>query len=115
MRSMTHSSQAVEFQLNSRTVCAEAGETILQAAIRNGVDIPHLCYKPGYRTDGNCRACVVEIDGERLLAPACCRYPSEGMEVKSNSERAEHSQRLVLELLLADMPDDRYTLDSELD
>ena len=106
---------AVEFRLNGTLVRAESGETILQAALRNGVPIPHLCYKPGYRADGNCRACMVDIDGERVLAPACCRQPVEGMQVTSNSERAERSQRLVVELLLSDMPDKRYTHDSELD
>jgi formate dehydrogenase major subunit len=106
---------AVAFRLNGTLVRAESGETILQAALRNGVPIPHLCYKPGYRADGNCRACMVEIDDERVLAPACCRQPVEGMQVTSNSERAERSQRMVVELLLSDMPDKRYTHDSELD
>ncbi len=109
------SPDTVEFRLNGAVVRAESGETILQAALRNGVQIPYLCYKPQYRADGNCRACMVEIDGERVLAPACCRQPVEGMQVRSNSERAERSQRLVLELLLSDMPDKRYTQDSELD
>ena len=58
---------------------------------------------------------MVEIDGERVLAAACCRQPVEGMQVTSNSERAEQSQKMVLELLLSDMPDKRYTRDSELD
>jgi formate dehydrogenase major subunit len=108
-------SGGVQFLLNGVVVHAESGETILHAALRNGVQIPHLCYKPGYRADGNCRACMVEIDGERVLAPACCRQPVEGMRVRSNSQRAEQSQRLVLELLLSDMPEKRYTQDSELD
>jgi len=54
--------------------------------------------------DGNCRACVVEIKGERVLAPSCCRQPAKGMEVASDSPRALHSQKLVLELLKADAP-----------
>src|SRR5690606_2817811 len=63
----------VEFELDGRKVKALAGETILEAAARAGTEIPRLCYTPGYRADGNCRACVVEIDGERTLAPSCCR------------------------------------------
>jgi formate dehydrogenase major subunit len=86
------------------TVSAFAGETIIQAASAYGVDIPHLCYKEGYRPDGNCRACVVEIKGERVLAPSCCRQPAKGMEVSSNNERAVHSQKLVIELLMSDVP-----------
>src|SRR5581483_6312705 len=106
---------SIAFKLNGAEVHAVPGETILEAAKRHGVEIPHLCYKPGYRPDGNCRACMVEIKGERVLAPSCCRYPKAGMEVAADSERALLSQKMVLELLLSDMPDTRYRLDSELD
>ena len=92
-------SETIEFKLNGDTISALAGETIIQAAARHGVDIPHLCYKEGMRPDGNCRACMVEIKGERVLAPSCCRRPTAGMEVASDSGRAVHSQRMVLELL----------------
>jgi len=105
----------VEFKLNGRDVIAYASETIIQAAKRHGVDIPHLCYKEGMRPDGNCRACMVEIRGERVLAPSCCRKPTPGMEVVSNNERALAAQKMVLELLLSDMPAQRHTLRSELD
>lgn len=104
----------VEFELNGQTVIAAADETLLQAADRMGVQIPHLCYTPGMRPDGNCRACVVEVDGERVLAPSCCRYPTQGMKVTSDSERALKSQRMVLELLISDAPDATYRDDSEL-
>ncbi len=90
------------------TIVSYEGETILKAAKRHGVDIPHLCFKDGYRPDGNCRACVVEINGERTLAPSCCRSATPGMEVKANSERALKSQKLVLEMLLFDMPDEGF-------
>ena len=66
-----------------------------QVAQRHGAEIPHLCFKQGLRADGNCRACMVEIDGERVLAPSCCRTPQQGMVVHSTSERARHSQRMV--------------------
>src|SRR6185312_13007125 len=99
----------IEFKLNGRTVIGRPDETIIETAKKNGVEIPHLCYKPGMRPDGNCRACVVEIKGERALAPSCCRYPKEGMEVTTNSPRALTSQKMVLELLLSDMPDEEYT------
>ena len=105
----------VAFSLNGREVEAFNGESILAAARRNGVAIPHLCYKEGYRADGNCRACVVEVKGERVLAPACCRAATPGMEVITDSPRAEKSQKMVLELLLSDMPDRQYKPDSELD
>ena len=98
----------VEFTLDHKTIHAYEGETILKAAKRHGIDIPHLCYKDGMRADGNCRACVVEIKGERTLAPSCCRSATAGMEVQASSERAVKSQRMVLEMLLSDMPDTGY-------
>ncbi|OUV62620.1 MAG: formate dehydrogenase subunit alpha [Gammaproteobacteria bacterium TMED119] len=106
---------SVEFSLNGHTITAFEDETILQAARRNGVDIPHLCFKDGLRADGNCRACVVEIEGERVLQPSCVRTPTEGMVVNTTNERVEHSQKMVLELLQSDMADKSYTLNSELD
>jgi formate dehydrogenase major subunit len=106
---------SVAFTLNGKPTTALEGETILQCAQRNGVDVPHLCYKEGLSPDGNCRACVVEIQGERALAASCCRLPAGGMQVHTNSARAEKSQRMVLELLLADMPQERHTPSSELD
>ena len=105
----------VEFKLNGKDVAAEAGETIIEVAKRLGIEIPHLCYKEGLRPDGNCRACMVEIKGERTLAPSCCRQPAKGMEVSTNSARAVAAQKMVLELLLSDMPKARHTRDSELD
>ncbi len=95
---------SVRFWLDGGEVFAGAGENILEAARRYGLEIPHLCYKPGYRAAGNCRVCVVEIEGERVLAPSCCRFPREGMKVHSANARARHSQKMVAELLLADLP-----------
>ncbi len=105
----------VSFELNGKVVDAFEGESILQAAKRAGVDIPHLCYKDGLRADGNCRACVVEIEGERVLQPSCVRTPTEGMKVNTASERAVKSQKLVLELLQSDVAETVYTVESELD
>jgi formate dehydrogenase major subunit len=106
---------SIKFQLDGKPIEAQPAETILQAAERHGVRIPHLCYTEGMRADGNCRACVVEIKGERVLAPACVRRPAEGMEIFSANERARHSQKIVLELLLADASSSaEYRTDSEL-
>src|SRR5216117_4316347 len=105
----------VEFKLNGKTVVGRSDETLIETAKHYGIDIPHLCYKEGMRPDGNCRACVVEVKGERVLAPSCCRYPKDGMEVTTDSARAVASQKMVLELLLSDIPEKSYTLDSELD
>ena len=99
-------SDVIRFTLDGRSVTAEPDETIWQVAKRNGIDIPHLCYtpEPGYRADGNCRACMVEIEGERVLAASCIRKPAEGMEVRASVERAVRARDMVMELLIADQP-----------
>jgi formate dehydrogenase major subunit len=96
----------ITFTLDGHEVEAEPGETIWQVAQRHGTTIPHLCWHPapGYRADGNCRACVVEVEGERVLAASCQRKAAPGMKVKTASERARKSQEMVLELLVADQP-----------
>ena len=101
-----HGPKAITFLLDGREVSAREGETIWQVAKREGIDIPHLCYspEPGYRADGNCRACMVEIEGERVLAASCIRKPSQGMKVKVASDRAKTARQMVFELLIADQP-----------
>ncbi|HVS27317.1 MAG TPA: formate dehydrogenase subunit alpha [Burkholderiales bacterium] len=107
--------EVVVFKLNGKTVSGYSNEILIEIAKRHGVEIPHLCYQKGMRPDGNCRACMVEIKGERILAPSCCRNPKSGMEVFSDNERARASQKMVFELLLSDMSETSYTLNSELD
>lgn len=111
----SEAAQDVRFQLNGQEMQARHGETLLQVAQRAGIEIAHLCHKDGLETAGNCRACVVEIDGERVLAPSCCRVPSAGMKVNTDSERAVKAQKMVLELLLSDLPETAYTRHNEVD
>jgi formate dehydrogenase major subunit len=99
----------IEFKLNGQTVVGRPDEPIITTAKKHGISIAHLCHGGNQRSDGNCRACVVEIKGERVLAPSCCRYPAAGMEVTTDSPRALASQKMVLELLLSDMTDEQYT------
>jgi ferredoxin len=103
-------STSIAFTLDGESIHALAGESILKAAQRHGVEIPHLCYSDGLRADGNCRACVVEIDGERSLAPSCCRNVTPGMQVKAQSPRALKSQAMVVEMLLSDIQAHSRTL-----
>jgi len=95
----------ITFELDGKSVAADAGETIWEVAKREGTRIPHLCHvdMPGYRPDGNCRACMVEIDGERVLAASCIRKPAEGMVVRTATERAVKSRQMVVELLASNM------------
>src|SRR3984893_13584108 len=96
----------IKFERDGKQRDAKAGETIGQVAKRQGQEIPHLCYSPApdYRPDGNCRACMVEIEGERVLAASCKRTPSVGMKVKTASDRAVAAQKMVMELLFPDQP-----------
>ena len=98
--------ETITFTLDGRPVEASPDETIWQVAKRQGNTIPHLCYapEPGYRADGNCRACMVEIDGERVLAASCVRKPAQDMVVRTASDKARNARNMVMELLVADQP-----------
>src|SRR5262249_18575951 len=97
----------IKFTIDGIDVEAAEGETIWQVAQRHDVAIPHLCYStaPTYRPDGNCRACMVEIEGERVLAASCLRKPTPGMKVGVETARAKASRKMVFELLVADQPE----------
>ena len=85
----------VRFELNGRLIEAPANRTIIEIADAEGVEIPRLCYKPGLDKVGNCRACMVEIAGERVLAPSCCRAPTEGMKVTTGASSRAASLRVM--------------------
>ncbi|MGO4475596.1 formate dehydrogenase subunit alpha [Massilia sp. 2TAF26] len=112
---MNASLQTVTFTINGREVQALRHETLIEVADREGIEIPRLCYAEGLEAVGNCRSCMVEIDGERVLAPSCCRAPIQGMKVTTDSERAVKAQKMVLELLASDMPEKEYTRHNEVD
>jgi len=107
--------QTIAFELDGRVVEALPGETLIQVAQREGIDLPHLCYKPGMEAVGNCRSCMVEIAGERVLAPSCCRQPTAGMKVSTDSARAVAAQKMVVELLQSDLAEAQYTRNNEVD
>jgi formate dehydrogenase major subunit len=97
---------AQTFFIDEREIDIRKGETIFRAARRLDIKLPHLCYspKPGYRADGNCRVCMVEIEGERVLAASCLRTPTPGMKVKTQTDRAKTARKMVAELLMTDQP-----------
>lgn len=103
-------SDTIKFSLDGVEVDAKKGDTIWEVANGRGLIIPHLCHKPakGYRPDGNCRACMVEIEGERVLAASCVREPTAGMVVTTNSVRAETARKLVIEMLKTDQPEQAH-------
>ncbi len=107
--------KTVTFTLDGVEVTADADQTIWEVAHGKGIKIPHLCFKHDdeYRADGNCRACMVEVEGERVLAASCIRKPAEGMVVNTASKRAEASRKMVFELLASDMPEQAQSPDPE--
>ncbi|WP_108860981.1 formate dehydrogenase subunit alpha [Ruegeria sp. Alg231-54] len=102
--------KTVTFNLNGDDVTVPEGWTIWEAAKGQGFTIPHLCHKPqpGYKPDGNCRACMVEVEGERTLVASCVRPAADGMVVITDSDRAEKSRAMVMELLVADQPEEAH-------
>lgn len=106
-------SDLIRFTLDGEEVEAKKGMSIWEVANGRGLVIPHLCHKPapGYRPDGNCRACMVEIEGERTLAASCIREPSEGMVVNTQTARATSARKMVMEMLLADQPEQKAAHD----
>jgi NADH-quinone oxidoreductase subunit G/NADP-reducing hydrogenase subunit HndD len=96
----------VTIEVNGRTVDAQDGETILSAVKRAGVAIPTLCHYEGLPPSGACRMCVVDVEGQRGLVPSCAYPVAPGMKVRTHSARAVDARTTLVELLLANHPDD---------
>jgi predicted molibdopterin-dependent oxidoreductase YjgC len=92
--------------IDKRVVEAEEGETILSAARRSGIDVPTLCAVEGLDPVGACRICVVEVEGFANLVPACSFPVAAGMKIETRSPRAIAARKTIVELLLANHPDD---------
>ncbi len=90
---------SVKATIDGQEVTVPEGTSILDACTQLGTDIPTFCYGPTITPANACRVCMVEVEGSRVLVPSCSRALEEGMVVKTGTERAEHSRRLVLELL----------------
>jgi len=88
--------------IDGKQISAEEGATVLQAATDAGIKIPTLCHLEGVYDIGACRLCIVEITGIPKLLPACTTKVSEGMDVKTDSERLRKYRRMILELLFAE-------------
>jgi NADH dehydrogenase/NADH:ubiquinone oxidoreductase subunit G len=102
--------QDLTLTIDGQSVTVPAGTTILKAAQKLEAAIPTICYHDHCTANGLCRMCVVEVEGARLLQPACVAQVSEGMQVKTRTERVERSRRTILEMLdstvdLSDAPE----------
>jgi len=99
----------VNITIDGRQITARAGSTVLEAAREAGIDVPTLCYHPALPPEGACRVCLVEIEKQRTLQPACTFPVTEGMVVHTHSEKAVSARKFVLELLLSNHPLDCMT------
>jgi NADH dehydrogenase/NADH:ubiquinone oxidoreductase subunit G len=102
--------ETVTLTIDDQPVTVASGSTIHKAAQSIGIEIPTICYHDHCTSNGLCRMCVVEVEGARVLAPACVAQVSEGMQVKTRSERVERSRRTIVEMLgstidLSEAPD----------
>ena len=88
-----------DVEVDGHAVTVESGATLLDACRAAGIDVPTLCYGETLQPKNACRICVVELDGSRVLAPACSRQAEDGMVVHTQTDRAQHARKLVLELL----------------
>jgi iron-only hydrogenase group A len=99
----------VNLKINNQNVTAEAGSTILEAARAAGIYIPTLCYHSDLMPDGVCRVCSVEVKGQRTLCAACCFPVNEGMEVMTHTPKVREARRMIVELMLANHPQECLT------
>jgi NADH dehydrogenase/NADH:ubiquinone oxidoreductase subunit G len=102
--------ETVTLTIDGQSVTVEAGTTIHKAAGSIGIEVPTICYHDYCTSNGLCRVCVVEVEGARLLSPACIAQVSEGLKVHTRSERVDRSRRTIVELLgsavdLSDAPE----------
>lgn len=93
-------------EVNNNTLAAQQGDTILDALNRHGMNVPTLCHMKGLIPTGSCRMCVVEVEGRRNLVPACSEPITDGMRIKTHSNRVVESRKTIVELLLSNHPDD---------
>jgi len=91
------------FQMNGKEITVEDGKTILDAARENGIDIPTICFHEATTANGLCRMCVVEVEGMRVLQPACIVQAANNMKVQTRSEKVVRARKTILEMLASTM------------
>ncbi len=96
----------IQIEVNNKSIQAQKGETILSALSRNGVQVPTICSMKELTPSGACRMCVVEVEGNEHLVPACSYPVEEWMKIRTHSPRVLRARKTNVELLLSDHPDD---------
>lgn len=99
----------VTLTINGRQVTVPAGITVLEAAQLQGINVPTLCHDPELTKPGACRICVVEVKGWRNLPPSCVTTVTDGMEVETHSPAVVEARKTIIDLLLANHPEDCMT------
>lgn len=99
-----NNNDSIQLKIDGRSVVAHQGETILDAASREGISIPTLCHDPRLAPVGACRTCLVEIDGQRRLQPSCSFKVTDGMKITTESDRITKHRAVLTSLYLADHP-----------
>jgi NADH dehydrogenase/NADH:ubiquinone oxidoreductase subunit G len=94
---------AITFLMDGKEVTIESGKTLLEAARQNGIDVPTICFHEATTANALCRICVVEVEGMRVLQPACIVRAAEGMKVMTRSEKVDRSRKTILEMLASTM------------
>ncbi|MDC7126232.1 MAG: NADH-dependent [FeFe] hydrogenase, group A6 [Spirochaetales bacterium] len=99
----------VEITLNGNKISVPAYISIMEAAKRNGINLPSLCHHPDQRVKAHCRVCVVEVEGRKNLVPSCSTQVADGMVIKTNTARVRETVKTIVELILADHPQECLT------
>ena len=92
----------MKLTIDGKQITARQGQTVLQVALANGIDIPNLCYDPRLAPSGSCRLCLVEIEGQRGLQPSCVFETRDGLVVKTNTDEIREIRKTILELLFSE-------------
>lgn len=100
---------SVAIEIDGKRLQVDPGMNVLEAALQNGIYIPHLCHHPDLPDIGSCRLCIVEVDGQEGVQPACKLTVQEGMKITTDSPRIAAQRKLAMELLLAAHPEDCST------
>ncbi|MBD3336872.1 MAG: 2Fe-2S iron-sulfur cluster binding domain-containing protein [Candidatus Eisenbacteria bacterium] len=95
---------SVTVEIDGRSITVEEGINVIEAARRLGIEIPHFCYHPGLQVDGNCRMCLVELEGAPKPQVACNTWVKDGLKVRTDTEQVKKLRRAVLEFLFLNHP-----------
>ncbi|MEA3485407.1 MAG: 2Fe-2S iron-sulfur cluster-binding protein, partial [Candidatus Aerophobetes bacterium] len=104
--------EMINLTIDGKLIKTKRGTTILEAALDNGIEIPHLCYQRGLSTAGACRVCLVKIKDRSGMVTSCTTEVEEGMEVIAFDDEINEARKLIIELILSEHPHDCLVCES---